>query len=199
MIGHENIRTSLIQDKGKRNPAMASTSNDASKLIIRPYLKKDYEETLQLMAEISESFGYYFDRDMWSESDGVRLIQPGYNRTTIVGELDGKVIAMGFIEIVDDSLDGLKVGYLSNWGVKKEYRGNGVGRILSEKAIAMLADQKADAIRIKMGVAKDMTKMIDMVQKIGFTPKYTAVEKMLNPVKKKKDPPSPFKNPNIFI
>jgi ribosomal protein S18 acetylase RimI-like enzyme len=178
---------------------MASNKRLSEKLVIRPYQKKDYDDTLQLMAEISESFDYYFDRDMWTESSGMRLIEPGYNKTTIVGELDGKVVAMGFIELVNDTLDGLNVGYLSNWGVKKEYRGSGVGTVLANTAINMLAKQNADAVRIKIAMNGDPSKVVSLVEKIGFTSKYIAVEKMLNPNKVKKAPSTTFKNPPIFF
>jgi ribosomal protein S18 acetylase RimI-like enzyme len=158
----------------------------ASKVLVRNYRKSDYEATISLMEEISETFSFYFDKDKWTESAGLRLFQPGFSRTTIVAELDGKVVGMGFIELVTNTPDGISIGYLSNWGVRKGFRGSGVGKALAEKAIAMLTAMHADLIRIKIAMRPDPTKVLEIVKTIGFEPSYITVEKKITPGGKKK-------------
>jgi len=164
------------------------TDDITSRVLIRNYRKSDYDETLSMMEEMSEVFSFYFDKDKWNESAGLRLFQPGYSRTTLVAELDGKLVAMGFIELTTNTPDGLNIGYLSNWGVKSEYRGSGVGKALADKAIAMLTAMGADLIRIKIATTPDPEKMLKMVESIGFEPRYITVEKKVD--KEAMKPPS---------
>ena len=164
---------------------MVKMSDDmTSKVLVRNYRKSDYDETLKMMEEMSEVFSFYFDKDKWNESAGLRLFQPGYSRTTLVAELDGNIVGMGFIELTGNTPDGLIIGYLSNWGVKSEYRGSGVGKALADKAIAMLTAMGADLIRIKIAMKPDPSKMLEIVKSIGFEPRYITVEKKIEkPVK----------------
>ncbi|MHA1368657.1 MAG: GNAT family N-acetyltransferase [Promethearchaeota archaeon] len=151
-----------------------------NKIKIRNYRKSDYKDTLELMKEMSEIFSFYFDVHKWDESAGLRLFQPGYSRTTLVAELEGVgIVAMGFIEM-HKSPDGLNIGYLSNWGVRKKFRGHGIGRLLEEKAINILEKMGADLIRIKIALKPDPTKILKLVEKVGFEPKYITVEKKIN-------------------
>lgn len=151
----------------------------SEKITIRNYRKSDFQPTLALMEEMAEVFSFYFDKNKWNESAGLRLFQPGYSRTTIVGEIEGHgVVGMGFIEMVKDP-NGLNIGYLSNWGVRKEFRGTGVGKMLADKAIAMLEKLGADLVRIKIATKPDPTKVLDLVKSIGFEPTYIAVEKKI--------------------
>ncbi len=165
---------------------MSNAESIASKVLVRNYRKSDYEATISLMEDISETFSFYFDKDKWNESAGLRLFQPGFSRTTLVAELDGQVVGMGFIELVTNTPDGFSVGYLSNWGVKKGFRGSGVGRALAEKAIAMLTAMHADLIRIKIAMKPDPAKMLSIVKAVGFEPSYITVEKKITPGEKKK-------------
>ncbi|MBD3188485.1 GNAT family N-acetyltransferase [Candidatus Bathyarchaeota archaeon] len=157
----------------------ARTDLKREDLHIRNYRKSDYQATLKLMEEMSEVFAFYFDKDKWTESAGLRSFQPGYSRTTLIAEVPGEgVVGMGIIELVKDA-NGLNVGYLSNWGVLKEFRGAGVGRFLAEKAIAMLTKMNADLIRIKIALNPNPDKVLNLVKSIGFEPKYIAVEKKI--------------------
>ncbi|MHA1791123.1 MAG: GNAT family N-acetyltransferase [Promethearchaeota archaeon] len=155
-------------------------TNKEKKIIIRNYRKSDYQATLELMEEMSEIFEFYFDKNKWNESAGLRSFQPGYSRTTLIAEVEGiGVVGMGFIELVRD-VNGLNIGYLSNWGVKKQFRGLGVGRLLAKKAIAMLTKMKADLIRIKIAMNPDPSRVLELVKAIGFEPKYITVEKKID-------------------
>nr|MDO8083351.1 GNAT family N-acetyltransferase [Candidatus Sigynarchaeum springense] len=164
---------------------MSKPDSLASKVLVRNYRKSDYEATISLMEEISETFSFYFDKDKWNESAGLRLFQPGFSRTTLVAEVDGKVVGMGFIELNTNTPDGISIGYLSNWGVKKEFRGSGVGKVLAEKAIAMLTAMHADLIRIKIAMKPDPAKILSIVKGIGFEPRYITVEKKITHPDKK--------------
>lgn len=154
---------------------------DSAKIKIRNYRKSDYEETLDLMEEMAANFSLFFDKTKWDESSGLRLFRPGYSRTTLIAEIEGEgVVGMGFIEL-QKSPDGLNIGYLSNWGIKKEYRGHAIGKLLAEKAISMLTKMKADLLRIRISVKPEKTKehVLKLVQNIGFEPSYITVEKKI--------------------
>jgi len=160
---------------------MIEMSDDISNIVIvRNYRKSDYEETIKLMEEMSAVFSFYFDKDKWNESAGLRLFQPGYSRTTLVAELEGIIVGMGFIELTSNTPDGLSIGYLSNWGVKSEFRGSRVGKVLADKAIAMLTAMGADLIRIKIAMKPDPSKIIEIVKRVGFEPSYITVEKKID-------------------
>jgi len=158
---------------------MSENESMENQILVRNYRKSDYEETLVLMEEMSEVFSFYFDKDKWNESAGLRLFQPGYSRTTLVAEAGGKIVGMGFIELTTNTPDGISIGYLSNWGVKAEYRGTGVGKALADKAIAMLTAMGADLVRIKIAMNPDPSKMLEIVKSIGFEPRYITVEKKI--------------------
>nr|MDO8113852.1 GNAT family N-acetyltransferase [Candidatus Sigynarchaeota archaeon] len=164
---------------------MTDVDKIASKVLVRNYRKSDYEETLKLMEEMSVLNDLSFDKDKWTESAGLRLFQPGYSRTTLVAEIDGTLVGMGFLELVSNTPDGLSIGYLSNWGVKTGYRGSGVGKALADKAIVMLSAMGADLVRIKIAMKPDPTKMLAIVKSIGFEPRYITVEKKIDKAPKK--------------
>ncbi|MFX0099161.1 MAG: GNAT family N-acetyltransferase [Candidatus Hodarchaeota archaeon] len=165
---------------------------DRSKIKIRNYRKSDYEETLALMEEMAENFSIYFNKKKWNESSGLRLFQPGYSRTTLIAEIEGTgVVGMGFIEL-QKSPDGLNIGFLSNWGIKKEFRGYSIGKLLAEKAIKMLTKMKADLVRIRIAMHPEKIKehVLKLVKHIGFEPIYITVEKKINGAGKGEEKPN---------
>ena len=165
---------------------------DTSRIKIRNYRKSDYEETLVLMQEMAADFSMYFDKDKWNESSGLRLFQPGYSRTTLIAECEGRgVVGMGFIEL-QKSPDGLNSGYLCNWGIKKKFRGYAIGKQLAEKAIKMLTKMKADLVRIRIAMHPEKTKehVLKLVNNIGFEPIYITVEKKITGAGKEEEKPN---------
>jgi ribosomal protein S18 acetylase RimI-like enzyme len=162
---------------------MIETMIQTEKVLIREYQKEDFEEVILILAEISESHSVYFNKEAWTAWTGLRVTQPGYRRTTLVAETDQKVVGIGLIEFVIENLDGEAVGYLSNWGVKAEYRNLGIGRLLVEKAIRILTDIHADVIKINVATIPNPSRVLDLVKSVGFEPRYISVEKRLKGAK----------------
>ncbi len=149
----------------------------SEEIIIRNYRKSDFEATTKLMRELSEIYGLGFDEEKWKDSSGLRLFSPGSSRMTIIAELQGEVVGMGFIEIKTDPT-GFKVGFLAHWGVAKAHHHQGVGRKLLDKAIAIMSRMGVQAIRINFGYDVN-PRILRHVQSQGFRPVSIAVEKFL--------------------
>jgi ribosomal protein S18 acetylase RimI-like enzyme len=169
------------------------------RIIIRSYEKDDYEESLGVIHDVIDIPGYYFDISSWKEDCGLKVVQPGYTRFTLVVDLDGKLVGLGVLELVTDNLEGLKIGYLSLWGIKKEYRGSRIGKMLAVKAIEILTSMKADLIRIRFSPSDSTPRMLNLVESVGFNQRFITVEKMVNPEKKRNARQTSFKNPPIFV
>lgn len=150
----------------------------SEEIIIRNYRKSDFDATTRLMRELSEIYSFGFDEEKWKESSGLRLFSPGSARMTLIAELSGAVVGMGFLEVKTDPT-GAKVGFLQNWGVAKEHHHKGVGRKLLDRAIVILEKMGVQAIRINFGYGIN-TKVLYHVQSQGFKPYAITVEKVLN-------------------
>ncbi len=129
------------------------------------------------MRELSDIYGLGFDEEKWKDSSGLRLFSPGSSRITIIAEMQGVVVGMGFIEIKTDPT-GFKVGFLAHWGVAKAHHHKGVGRKLLDKAIAIMSRMGVQAIRINFGYDVN-PRILRHIQSQGFKPVSIAVEKFL--------------------
>ncbi len=144
-------------------------------ITIRNYRKSDSESTMQIFRNLAKDHKFVFEEDKWQDASGLRLFSPGSSRMTLIAELEGAVVGLGFIEVKTEPT-GEKIGYLSNWGVAKEYLGKGVGAKLMEKALSILQKMNADAIRINFGYDVNK-KLLNHVVSMGFTPVAIACEK----------------------
>ncbi len=147
-----------------------------SQVTIRNYRKSDCEATTRIFRDLAKDHKFVFEEDKWQDASGLRLFSPGSSRMTLIAELDGTIVGLGFIEVKTEPT-GEKIGYLSNWGVAKEYLGKGVGVKLMEKALSILQKMNADAIRINFGYDVNK-KLLDHVTSMGFTPVAIACEKI---------------------
>ncbi len=145
-------------------------------ITIRNYRKSDSEATTQIFRELAKDHKFVFEEDKWQDASGLRLFSPGSSRMTLIAELDGAVVGLGFIEVKTEPT-GEKVGYLSNWGVAKEYLGKGVGVKLMEKALTILQKMNADAIRINFGYDVNK-KLLNHIVSMGFQPVAIVCEKI---------------------
>ncbi len=149
----------------------------SEEITIRNYRKSDFDATTKLMRELSEIYGLGFDEEKWKDSSGLRLFSPGSSRMTIIAEIQGVIVGMGFIEIKTDPT-GFKVGFLAHWGVAKAHHHKGVGRKLLDKAIAIMSRMGVQAIRINFGYDVN-PRILRHVESQGFKPVSIAVEKFL--------------------
>ncbi|MFB0560932.1 MAG: GNAT family N-acetyltransferase [Candidatus Lokiarchaeia archaeon] len=143
-------------------------------VIVRNYISRDNEQTMNLMEKLSNYIGVGFDAKKWKDSDKLRLFSPGLRRQTLVAEEDDKIIGMGMIEARLDP-SGVMVGYLFNWIVDPDYQGKGVGRVLAEKALEILEKIGVDKIRVNVGM-KDKDRIARLVCPMGFDPVFITFE-----------------------
>jgi len=144
---------------------------------IRNYQKSDYEATLRILGELSEDYRFNFREETWKEESGLRLFSPGYKRMTLVAEIEGEIVGMGFIEVRTEPT-GEVMGYLSNWGVVKEYHRRGIGEQLLNKAVTILEQFHVDAVRLNFGYNVSR-KFLDRVTQGGFIPIIITCERAL--------------------
>lgn len=152
-------------------------------VIIRTYRKSDHAATTAIMTELAEEYNFEFDESKWNESSGLRALGPGYKRTTLIAELEGTVVGMGFIEVKREET-GEKVGFLVKWGVKKDYIGRGIGKKLFSRAIKILEKMGVD--RVQINLATDASPgLIKLLESVGFKKTYLAMQRVIQ--KKGKD------------
>ncbi|MHA1732660.1 MAG: GNAT family N-acetyltransferase [Promethearchaeota archaeon] len=152
-------------------------TGEKSDIVIRTYRKSDHEATTQLMRELAETYNFEFDEAKWKETSGLRALGPGYKRITLIADLEGEVVGMGFVETKREET-GDKVGFLAKWGVKKEFIGHGIGKRLFSRAIEILEKMGVDKIQIN--VAHDSNpKVLKLFEKVGFKPSYLALARTI--------------------
>lgn len=146
-------------------------------IIIRNYRTSDYQATLEILKNLNKLIDIGFDERQWRESSGLRQFKPNLKRITLIAELKstGEVVSMGMIEAVKNII-GRYIGRLDNWGVKKEFIGRGVGKILANRSIQILESWGCDSIRINLVYGAD-EKLLEVFGKLGFKPIITVLEK----------------------
>ncbi|MHA1130350.1 MAG: GNAT family N-acetyltransferase [Candidatus Helarchaeota archaeon] len=144
-------------------------------IIFRNYREEDYEATTELMRQLSKVYKSKFDEEKWKKASRLRYFSPDSRGQTIIADEDGEVVGMGFISAKLEST-GLYVGYLTDFIIRKDHMGRGIGKELALKAIKILESWKVNRIRINILMAvKDY--MLSIVEKIGFSPNYIVAEK----------------------
>ena len=146
-------------------------------IIIRNYRTSDHQATLEILKNLNKLIDIGFDERQWRESSGLRQFKPNLKRITLIAELKstGEVVSMGMIEAVKNII-GRYIGRLDNWGVKKEFIGRGVGKILANRSIQILESWGCDSIRINLVYGADK-KLLEVFGKLGFKPIITVLEK----------------------
>ena len=149
------------------------------KIKFRNYKEDDYEATTKLMRQLSEeAYKVKFDEVKWKKASRLRYFSPDSRGQTIIAEDQEtkEIIGMGFISAKLEST-GLYVGYLNDFIIQKDYKGQGAGRDMAFKAIEILESWKVNRIRINILMAvKDY--MLGLVEKFGFSPNYIVAEKI---------------------
>ncbi|MFX1296039.1 MAG: GNAT family N-acetyltransferase [Promethearchaeota archaeon] len=145
-------------------------------VIFRNYKEEDYEATTELMRQLSKAYKVKFDEKKWKKASRLRYFSPDSRGQTIIAEENGEVIGMGFI-IAKLESTGFYVGYLTDFVIRKDQVGRGIGINMAVKAIEILESWRVNRIRINILMEiKDY--MLTLVEKIGFKPTYIVVEKI---------------------
>ncbi len=149
-------------------------------ITIREYTDKDYTSATVLMKKLTELMGEKFDEFRWKTSLLARKSQQQGILIAIEGE---NVVGMSFADIREGK------GYISSVIVDEDYRGQGIGELLIQKAVMYLGRRGANKVRIN--VRKDATGAINLYEKIGFKEKFRVLELELTKekIKEKHQPP----------
>ena len=139
-------------------------------ITVREYTDKDYTAATDLMRKLTELMGEKFDEFRWKTSLLTRKSQQE-GMFIAIGE-DNIVVGMGFAEI--RGKEGGIFGYISSVIVDEDYRGQGIGEHLIQKAIMYLGRRGANKVRIN--VRKEATGAINLYEKIGFKEKFRVME-----------------------
>ena len=146
---------------------------------IRNYLPTDYQATLKIIKELSNTFNIALNERQWRKSSGLRQFKSNLKRETLVVEVitTGEVIGMGVIEAQKDIL-GNYIGYLDNWIIKKEYIGKHMGQLLANHAMQLLKSWGCESIRINLRY-NTPPKLLKVFKDSGFQPVMIILEKKL--------------------
>jgi ribosomal protein S18 acetylase RimI-like enzyme len=154
-------------------------------MTIREYLDKDYSAATDLMRKLTELMGEKFDEFRWKTS---LLARKHAQEAMFVAIEDERVVGMSFAEMKGPK--GHSYGYINSVIVDEDYRGQGVGELLIQKAVMHLGRLGADKIQIN--VRKEAMGAIKLYEKIGFKEKFRVLELELHKDKKREveKPPS---------
>ncbi|HUX99508.1 MAG TPA: GNAT family N-acetyltransferase [Candidatus Deferrimicrobium sp.] len=154
-------------------------------MTIREYMDKDYNLATDLMRKLTELMGEKFDEFRWKTS---LLARKHAQEAMFVAIEAERVVGMSFAEIRGPK--GRTYGYISTVIVDEDYRGQGVGELLIQKAIMHLGRLGVDIVQIN--VRKEAAGAIRLYEKIGFKEKFRVMELELHKAKKKEaeKPPS---------
>ena len=152
---------------------------------IREYKDEYYTAATQLMRKLTELMGEKFDEFRWKTS---LLARKSAQEGMFVALEGAIVVGMSFAEI--KGREGVSpFGYISSVIVDRDYRGQGVGELLIQRAVMHLGRRGVSAVRIN--VRKDAVGAIKLYEKVGFTEKFRVLELELSKDQKweKQQPP----------
>lgn len=147
------------------------------KINFRNYREEDYQATTELYRQLSEAYKEEFNEEKWKKASRLRYFSPDSRGQTLIAENEetGELIGMGFISAKLEST-GLYIGYLNDFIISPQHKGQGVGGEMAIKAIEILESWKVNRIRINILMSvKDY--MLSIVEKFGFRPKFIVAEK----------------------
>ena len=147
-------------------------------ITVREYTDKDYNSTTTLMRKLTELMGETFNEFRWKSS---LLARKSNQEGIFIASEDEKVVGMSFAEM--RGRDEVIFGYISSVIVDEDYRGQGVGELLIQKAIMHLGRRGANKIRIN--VRKEAVGAIKLYEKIGFKEKFRVMELIIDADQKK--------------
>lgn len=155
-------------------------------ITIREYTDRDYDAATDLMRKLTELMGENFDEFRWKTS---LLTRKNAQEGMFIAIEEERVIGMSFAELKGPK-EG-SYGYISSVIVDEDYRGQGVGELLVQKAIMFLGRRGATSIRIN--VRREAAGAIKLYEKIGFKEKFRVMELELSntPMEREKPPRAP--------
>ncbi|MHA1309681.1 MAG: GNAT family N-acetyltransferase [Candidatus Helarchaeota archaeon] len=137
---------------------------------------KHYETVKELMKELTSFWGQEFHEEQFRESLNRRVSDEANKNGIILAQKDGKILGMIMGEIVFQQSIG-SFGRISNFIVKQEARGMGIGKKLIEGIIDFFVNNNINRIQAN---ARNMNKEGRLYLKYGFKPLYYVLETKLD-------------------
>jgi len=137
---------------------------------------KHYEAIKNLMKELTSFWGQDFRENQFKESLSRRVNDPVNKNGIILAVDNDKILGMVWGEVLFQQSVG-SFGRISNFIVKKEARGMGIGKKLIEGVIKFFVDNNINRVQAN---ARDMSKEGRLYLKYGFKPLYYVLETKLD-------------------
>ncbi|MHA1784906.1 MAG: GNAT family N-acetyltransferase [Candidatus Helarchaeota archaeon] len=137
-------------------------------------LTKDYDAIKELMNELTSYLGQKFDERRFTLTLSRRMSDSINNDGILLAKEDGKIIGMIWGEVVSYPT---KHGQISNFIIKKEYRGKGAGKKLINAVIKFFVRNNVSHVQAN---ARNMEKEGKLYERFGFKKQYSVMETKLS-------------------
>ena len=137
-------------------------------------LTRDYDNIKELMILLTKYLGQLFDEQRFTLTLSRRLSDPINNNGIFLAKIDGKAVGMIWGEVVSQPT---KHGQISNFIVKDDSRGKGIGKELIRAAIKFFVANHVSHVQIN---ARNMEKEGKLYEKYGFKKQYIVMETKLS-------------------
>ncbi|NVM55317.1 MAG: GNAT family N-acetyltransferase [Candidatus Helarchaeota archaeon] len=153
-------------------------------ITVREYTDKDYNTATELMKKLTELMGEKFNEFRWKTS---LLARKSQQEGMFIAIEDERVVGMSFAEL--RGREGGNFGYISSVIVDEDYRGQGIGELLIQKAVMHLGRRGVNTVRIN--VRKEAVGAIKLYEKVGFKEKFRVMELEISKDQKWEKPKPP--------
>ncbi|MHA1248579.1 MAG: GNAT family N-acetyltransferase [Candidatus Helarchaeota archaeon] len=144
---------------------------------IVPYdSNNDYEKVKELMEELTKFWGQSFNVEQFNASLSRRTNDPVNKEGILLAKEGNEVLGMIWCEVVFQPSIGT-YGRISNFVVRKEARGKGIGKKLIESAIKFFVENNVSRVQAN---ARNLDKEGRLYSKYGFKPLYFVLETKLD-------------------
>ncbi|MHA1230223.1 MAG: GNAT family N-acetyltransferase [Candidatus Helarchaeota archaeon] len=140
---------------------------------IRRFKKEDEEQAKRLMKQLCQITNVPFDEKKWEWGVRMRLYDALRRNGMLVAIKDDKLVGMLFADVNID-VTGVATGYIRNVIVDADEQGQGIGRMLIEKAIEYL--KEIDVHEILVNVREKTEKALNLYKRFGFKPAYQVMK-----------------------
>jgi len=137
-------------------------------------LTKDYDAIKELMTQLTGYLGQIFDERRFLITLSRRMSDPINNDGIILAKEDGKVVGMVWGEVMSTPD---KYGQISNFVIKEDCRGKGVGKQLIRAVIKFFVKNNVSHVRAN---ARNLEKEGKLYEKYGFKKQYCVMETKLS-------------------
>jgi ribosomal protein S18 acetylase RimI-like enzyme len=142
-------------------------------ITIRRFHKEDEEQAKNLMVQLCKVTNVPFDEKKWHWGVSMRLFDALRRNGMLVADKDGKIVGMTFADISIDPT-GVSTGYIRNVIVDADEQGQGIGRMLIERAIKYLTEMEVHEILVNVRAKTE--RALNLYKDLGFKPAYRVMK-----------------------